>query len=391
MASEDITKTETTKHIGKRQRLLDDPDIRRWHQGLGRSSPITADVRLRRLGLLCEQLSMSPKELIAKDGATITDILDDAVTMMDQKGYAPSYVKSTVTAAKSWLAHFGVQTTRRIRVRDADIAVTLKDEKVPERDELAELLLLGSLKARSIKQLLAKSGIRPGVVGNYKGTDGLRVGDLPDLALTTSGATFHRRPALVIVRAELSKTRKQYITLMTDSASVTVLAYLNYRMQHGETLGLDSPLITPNRNVVPRGFHPKPFLTAGQVGQLVRESIRPRFSLRPYALRAYFDTQLLQAESRGLVTPAFRAYWMGHKGSIDAVYTTNKRRLPETLVQEMREAFLRAEPYLDLEGHREDPEEKRRQQIQARVTQLAPDALGKVLELIDSISGNTQA
>ena len=57
---------------------------------------------------------------------------------------------------------------------------------------------------------------------------------------------------------------------------------------------------------------------------------------------------------------------MGHKGSIDTVYTPNKRTLPEPLIQEMRDAFRRAESLLDLEGFHEDPAEKQRRQIQAK-------------------------
>lgn len=57
--------------------------------------------------------------------------------------------------------------------------------------------------------------------------------------------------------------------------------------------------------------------------------------------------------------------------------------------QEMREAFLRAEPYLDLEALREDPSEEQRQQTQAKVPQLAPEALGEVLKLVERLSGKT--
>ena len=54
----------------------------------------------------------------------------------------------------------------------------------------------------------------------------------------------------------------------------------------------------------------------------------------------------MTAESRGKVAHDFRVYWMGHVGSIDARYTTNKRRLPPDLIEEMREAYHRCEPFL---------------------------------------------
>jgi hypothetical protein len=37
---------------------------------------------------------------------------------------------------------------------------------------------------------------------------------------------------------------------------------------------------------------------------------------------------------------------MGHKGSMEARYTTNKGRLPQNLVDDMRDAYRRCEPFL---------------------------------------------
>jgi len=63
-------------------------------------------------------------------------------------------------------------------------------------------------------------------------------------------------------------------------------------------------------------------------------------------LRAYFDTQLLLAESKGLVIRDYRQFWMGHKGDIENRYTTNKCRLPEDVIEDMREAYRRSQEYL---------------------------------------------
>ena len=40
---------------------------------------------------------------------------------------------------------------------------------------------------------------------------------------------------------------------------------------------------------------------------------------------------------------------MGHKGSMEAKYTTNKGLLPVALIEEMRQAFRRSQVLLDLE------------------------------------------
>ncbi|MDH2908475.1 MAG: hypothetical protein PXX83_10330 [Candidatus Nitrosotalea sp.] len=75
-------------------------------------------------------------------------------------------------------------------------------------------------------------------------------------------------------------------------------------------------------------------------------------------MRAYFDTQLLMAESRGKIAHDFRVFFMGHKGSMEAKYTTNKGMLPVALVEEMRQAFRRSEELLDLELQSENTKEK---------------------------------
>jgi len=63
-------------------------------------------------------------------------------------------------------------------------------------------------------------------------------------------------------------------------------------------------------------------------------------------LRSYFDTQLMLAESKGLVLRDYRQFWMGHKGDIENRYTTNKGRLPEAVIEDMREAYKRSQEYL---------------------------------------------
>jgi len=68
------------------------------------------------------------------------------------------------------------------------------------------------------------------------------------------------------------------------------------------------------------------FISTRNVSRIIREAMRPRFKWRPYVLRAYFDTQMLLAESHGKIAHPYRVFFMGHKGDIEARYTTNKGR-----------------------------------------------------------------
>jgi len=80
---------------------------------------------------------------------------------------------------------------------------------------------------------------------------------------------------------------------------------------------------------------------------MIRAAIREAgLRWRPYVFRSYFDTQLMLAESKGLILRDYRQFWMGHKGDIEARYTTNKCRLSENVIEDMREAYQRSQEYL---------------------------------------------
>ncbi len=121
---------------------------------------------------------------------------------------------------------------------------------------------------------------------------------------------------------------------------------------------------------------------------------RPRFAWRPYILRAYFDTQLLIAESKGRIAHDFRVFFMGHKGSMEARYTTNKGVLPEMLAAEMRESFARSEEFLDLEdgaaAHADlQTAQDHKQEMHDMIQNATPEQVGLMLEALRR-AGNMQ-
>lgn len=75
---------------------------------------------------------------------------------------------------------------------------------------------------------------------------------------------------------------------------------------------------------------------------------------------------------------------MGHKGTIEARYTTNKGILPESLTNEMREAFKRSEEFLDLEVKEEDPFLKRKEEIKTTIDKATPEQMQQILQLLQS-------
>ncbi len=127
-----------------------------------------------------------------------------------------------------------------------------------------------------------------------------------------------------------------------------ILEYLRGREAKGETLTASLPVISGSYGrTVGKAIGP------WRMAALVRRVLPKELNARPYVLRCYFDCALLAAR----VHTRLQSFYMGHKGDIEATYTT-KKHLPDTIIQAMREAFQPAEKYLtamkaiDLEGQR---------------------------------------
>jgi len=189
--------------------------------------------------------------------------------------------------------------------------------------------------------------------------------DLPEMMVESDSVDFGQTPTIVKVRRELSKAGHQYFTFLSEEGSQYLKDYLEERQREGETLTAESSIITPKRPI-------KPFIRAVNIGDAIRGAIRGAgLSWRPYVLRSYFDTQLMLAESKGLVLRDYRAFWMGHKGDIENRYTTNKAKLPETVIDDMREAYRRSQAYLQTTKREENSEERLRQAFRKQLLLVA--------------------
>ena len=131
-----------------------------------------------------------------------------------------------------------------------------------------------------------------------------------------------------------------------------VLGYLRKRISAGEKLTLDSPVISLEQGYQSRRKKnnkiqkPSSLITTPRITSDIRKAIWSITKVRPYVLRAYFDTQLLLAESHGKMTHAYRQFFMGHKGDIEARYTTNKGRLTDEMIADMRRAYSKSQEFL---------------------------------------------
>jgi hypothetical protein len=290
--------------------------------------------------------------LLNKDEEWLWNFLNDLVSDMEIKGKAGGYIQSTLKAIKSWLSFNGIEIRRKLKVRRANDTPTLRGNQPITTFLLRQLYSASPLKVKCIISLLAGSGVRPEVIGKDDGSDGLRLGDIPEPEIEEGRVKFRKTPPMLIVRQELSKAGHQYFTFITKEGCEFLSHYLVERMKAGELLTPASPLIAPD---VTKGAI-RPFATPWGVGRLVRKRLRQcGIKARPYDLRTRFDTQLMLAESHGRMLRDYRVFFMGHKGDIEHRYTVNRRNLPYEVVEDMREAFQKSQRYLSSEAN-EDSE-----------------------------------
>lgn len=291
-----------------------------WHSALAKRSRATADQYLRLLRNFCSEAGVTPEDLVEMDSMEVKRLVLDYLDGKDG-----GYAANIYYAVKSWMKfndreffELSIPRTRK------------SEEKVPTPEAVADVLDAADVKTRAIVSLVAFAGLRLEVIGNHDGSDGLRVGDLPELR----GDDFLVVPTIVSVREELSKAGHAYLTFLNDLGCKYLLAYLRSR----EGLSPDDPLIEA------RGGG---FLTSRGVSAALRKAIRRAgYDFRPYSLRHYFDTRMLLAEGAKVLPRDYRVFWMGHKGDIEAQYTLNKHRLPPQLLEDMRSKYDFASRFL---------------------------------------------
>ena len=328
------------------KKLLENPQVKRWYDNLSRKSELTANVYLRRLGLFCRKWCLTPADLLRKDPQEVHSLLVDTVTELEGKDYAGSYGKGFVKAVKSWLSFNNISLgERKINFTDPNDTPTLREEKAPEPDELRRALEHACTRTRAAMALSAFCGFRPGALNDHKGTDGLEIRDLPEIQIDREAmtVTFARVPTMVIVRSGLSKSGRQYFGLLNEEGCRYLSEELERRLRLGHTLAPNAPVISHFDAEKER------HITTKAISASIREAFRAAgFKWRPYILRVYFSNRLLIAESKtkGFIRD-YRAFFMGHKGDIEHVYTLNKSKLPQSLETDMRDAFNRATSFLE--------------------------------------------
>lgn len=316
-----------------------DPEVRRWKSNLARGSASTGDAWYRALRRFCGAVQRTPAELLSLKPRSLRDLFLDFADA-DAKTHKGSTTAFTLKVASHWLRFNGVTPPTGVKVKDAE---AVYEETALTPDQLRAALGPAGPREKMAILLMAQGGLRPEVLGNFLGDDGLRLSDLPELEISGKKASFRRAPSAILVRRDLSKASHQYLTFAGAEASGAVVDYLQARMSAGERLSPKSALFAPDRPDMTERTHVRTTV----IGDVVRRAFRAAgLKNRPYVLRTTAASRFSEAENRGLVSHAYWQFWMGHKGDMSARYSVERGALPETTLEEMRRAYRRCEPLL---------------------------------------------
>jgi len=325
---------------------LKDAHIKRWFTNLARGSPISAEGSLRRLSRLCELLDLTPQQMIKKarkDLAGFQDNVEDLVSSLEAQDKSPGYIGDLIKTLRSWLRYNDVTLTRRIKISNPTATPTIENEQIPSQDELARIFRASPARVKIAVALMAFADLRPQTLGNYNGSDGLTLKDVPELKVENDEVRFEKTPTMIFVRPSLSKAGHKYFTFLSSEGCTYLKEYLEERLRSGEKLAPQSPLIGHER---PRATT-RSFLLTRKITHSIRMCMRKAgVHKRPYVLRAYAETQLIIAESRGKISHPYLQFIAGHKGDIESRYSTNKGLLPPDMIEDMRKCYKSCEPFL---------------------------------------------
>ena len=326
--------------------LLDDPNVRRWHDNLANASTSTARGYLKSLGRLLHGLNQTPQGFLDLPAAERDDLVFDFIMAGAKRKVDGETLKKYRSAAQSWLLWRHAGKLRPMKIPGLGLHPTLEDAKLPLQEQLRLTLDAAGPGNRVALAMICFTGVRPGVLGRDDGTDGLRLEHFVEAHLDGGTLVFDHVPTMIHVPAELSKTRQPYVTFLGPEGCGYVQAYLKARSAAGEVLTGKSPLIRPRNRE-------GPYMRSQSISQKIRIPMR-RVGLKepPYIWRSYFSNACLIAHRDGLSQDC-REFMMGHSGGIALRYGLRKGAIGRKLqltprtVEELRAGYQAALKHLE--------------------------------------------
>ncbi|MGB6443356.1 MAG: hypothetical protein WBF81_08690, partial [Thermoplasmata archaeon] len=184
--------------------------LEKWSEKLGGGRSISShSIWPRRLVAFCIEMNVKPLDLVRvarqRNDLGQLEALEDVWRAFRKKNsrLKPSSIAFAGKVVQSWLRHCGIEVPRGLfRVPGAG---DRHEESALSKEQLHQAIQQANIRERVAIALMAFSGVRPGVLGNFDGSDGLCVKDFPDLLIKDGVASFKQTPAFVVVRGSLNK------------------------------------------------------------------------------------------------------------------------------------------------------------------------------------------
>ena len=261
-----------------------------------------------------------------------TDLIDRFVGELLGRGVTTGTCVQVVRGVKKWLQLNEVEMDwPKIQAEILPGEEFVVADRMPTKEELKQILNIGSLRDRAMTLILSSSGLRVGALAS------LKLGDI-ELNEDVPRIIVKREPG-----RKVSRRMKAFATFITPEAKTVLLQYIRHRESLGEKITEVSPIITSDRQEELGNFLSSMYLSNHWRRLLKRAHLAtknggPWHDIHLHTLRKYFETQCTNAA----VKTTYREFWMGHTGRyLEESYFRGE---VETHIEEYRKAI----PYLNI-------------------------------------------
>ena len=346
------------------------PKLAEWHDYIYRNkSPKSADNMLRNICLFSERMNIQPDHILdLSQSGELEGIFEKFMKQMQTAHKMGSYIGKYKHAINSFLKYHHKGNAKKIQaeILNENKSSKYNGEKIPSKNDLQRVLEKATPRGRVIIALMSFSGLRPESIGNYRGNDGIKLKDLSGLDISDpNNIHFTDFPIKITIRdtqdptTRLSKNGYSYWTLCGHQTESYIIDYLHERIEHGEKLSPESPLITHSHHGYGLQKHVTSQPDTEHVRREIRETMRKaHFNERPYTLRRFFMQTLSTGELKGYISMEWRLFLSGHRGNIQATYVSEKQNLNPELEKMVKESFIKCLQLLETEHHEHEDDKE---------------------------------
>ena len=171
----------------KDKHILEDQDVRRWYENLEAKSVITATVYLRTLGLYCDLLKTTPKRILAEaPSKKFRDGFTDFIRKMEKDGKAGSYIERFKKVILSWTSYNNLDVKLKVNIKGSSEIRQSPTRGFRARTNSQESSGWHRQEDRFPSHQW-RSAAEAESLGDYLGTDGIRLGDFSEAKIEDDG------------------------------------------------------------------------------------------------------------------------------------------------------------------------------------------------------------